>query len=460
MGECTWENEMILLFDSYDEESRLWHESIKRAGYDHMAIVIQEDDFLPDGVFSAYDLILGNCHDKMRRERYFNEIAVPDSWDIHVGNDESGSVFFQREEKGKIYYVEAEKKRLVKAVDWYDRKGVVRFRDHYNRYGDLCARTVYDNQGKPMSKTWLSHQGQEIIVENLVSGDIILNDEGQEVLFQKKRDVIIYYFIKFGFAEKRILFNSLSTPLFILNGLPGTEEKRDMLIWQGAIGDEIPGNMQWILNGGSGRIGKIIVQRADTYDKLIQLGAKKEMLYKLGFLYPFKKENRHKPEALICTPFDKIEHGRELVEALPEMHFHIAAPTAMSPLLTDLGKYRNVSLYPAVAADILEKLYQDCDYYFDINYYWEFASADYRAFLHNHLILAFEETVHERSYVAGEHIYPITEFEVMKADIRTIMSDDAVMEWHLDRQHKQAMAEDEERYRKILKGHNAAIPIS
>ncbi len=451
---------MILLFDSYDEESRLWHESIKRAGYDHMAIVIQEDDFLLDGVFSAYDLILGNCHDKMRRERYFNEIAVPDSWDIHVGSDESGSVFFQREEKGKIYYVEAEKKRLVKAVDWYDRKGVVRFRDHYNRYGDLCARTVYDNQGKPMSKTWLSHQGQEIIVENLVSGDIILNDEGQEVLFQKKRDVIIYYFIKFGFAEKRILFNSLSTPLFILNGLPGTEEKRDMLFWQGAIGDEIPGNMQWILNGGSGRIGKIIVQRADTYDKLIQLGAKKEMLYKLGFLYPFKKENRHKPEALICTPFDKIEHGRELVEALPEMHFHIAAPTAMSPLLTDLGKYRNVSLYPAVAADILEKLYQDCDYYFDINYYWEFASADYRAFLHNHLILAFEETVHERSYVAGEHIYPITEFEVMKADIRTIMSDDAVMEWHLDRQHKQAMAEDEERYRKILKGHNAAIPIS
>ena len=47
--------------------------------------------------------------------------------------------------------------------------------------------------------------------------------------------------------------------------------------WQGTIGDEIPGNMQWILNGGSGRIGKIIVQRTDTYEKLIQLGAKKEI---------------------------------------------------------------------------------------------------------------------------------------------------------------------------------------
>ena len=449
MGECAWENEMILLFDSYDEESRFWHESIKRAGYDHVAIVVQEDDFLPDGIFPAYDLILGNCRDKVRKERYFNEIAVPDSWDIHVGSDESGSVFFQREEKGKIYYVEAEKKRLVKAVDWYDRKGVVRFRDHYNRYGDLCARTVYDNQGKPMSKTWFSSLGQEIIVENLVSGDIILNDEGREMLFQKKRDVIIYYFKKLGFAEKRFLINSLSTPLFILTGLPGTEEKRDLLFWQGAIGDEIPGNMQWILNGGSGRIGKIIVQRTDTYEKLIQLGAKKEMLYKLGFIYPFQKENRHKLKALICTRFDKIEHSRELIEALPDMHFHIAAPTVMSPLLTDLEKYGNVSLYPAVAADVLEQLFQDCDYYFDINYYGEFASANYRAFLHNQLIFAFEETVHEKDYVAEEHIYPNTEFEVMKADVKSIMSDDALMEWHLDRQHKRAAAEDQERYRRI-----------
>ena len=105
-----------------------------------------------------------------------------------------------------------------------------------------------------MSKTWFSPQGQEIIVENLVSGDIILNDEhvvvsrplyglmpkpaffvitvkqgdiilndeGREMLFQKKRDVIIYYFKKLGFGEKRILINSLSTPLFILTGLPGT----------------------------------------------------------------------------------------------------------------------------------------------------------------------------------------------------------------------------------------------
>lgn len=453
MGEHTWENKVILLLGSYDQESRFWHESIKRAGYAHMAIVIQDDDFLPDGVFSVYDLIRGNCHGKVRKEKYFNEIAVPDSWDINVGDDESGSVFFQREEKGRIYYAETEKKRLVKAVDWYDRKGIVRFRDHYNRYGELCARTVYDNQGKPMNKTWFSLQGQEVIVENLISGDIILNDEGKEMLFQRKLDLMLYYFKKSGFEEKRIFFNSLSTPLFLSNGLSGSK-KKDMLFWQGTIGDEIPGNMQWILNGGSGRIEKIVVQRADTYDKLLQLGAKKQMLYKLGFIYPFRKDNRNRFEALICTRFDRIEHCRELVEAFPQMYFHIAAPTAMSVQLMDLEEYENVSLYPGVDADILEKLFLGCDYYFDINHYYEVESAVYNAFLHNHLIFAFEETVHEKNYVADEHIYPVAEFEKMKVDVRTIMDDDAAMEWHLSRQHRHALAEDTEGYRKILDGNN------
>jgi len=454
MGEHTWEPELILLFDGYDQESRFWHESIIRTGCAHMAIVVQDDDFLPDGVLSVYDLIRGNCHGRVRKERYFNEIAVPDSWDINVGDDESGSVFFQREEKGKIYYVETEKKRLVKAVDWYDRTGIVRFRDHYNRYGELCARTVYNNQGKPMSKTWLTLQGQEVIVENLISGDIIFNYEGEEVLFRRRLDLFIYYFKRSGFAEKRIFINSLSTPLFISIGLSGSE-KKDMLFWQGTIGDEIPGNMQWILNSGSGRIERIIVQRADTYDKLLQLGAKKEMLYKLGFIYPFRKENRNEFEALICTRFDKIEHCRELVEAFPQMHFHIAAPTKMSVQLMNLEKYENVSLYPGADADVLETLFQNCDYYFDINYYYEFASAIYKAFLYNHLIFAFEETVHEKSYVADEHIYPVAEFERMKADVRTIMGDDAAMEWHLSRQRMHALAEDLEGYMKILDSNKA-----
>lgn len=449
MEEHTWKSEIIVLFDSYDQESRVLHESIKQAGYDHMAIVIQEEDFLPDGVFSVYDLIRGNCHGKVRKEKYFNEIAVPDSWDINVGNDESGNVCFQRDEKGKIYYVESEKKRLVKEVDWYDRKGIVRFRDHYNRYGELCARTIYDNQGSAMSKTWLSSKGQEIIVENLVNGDIVLNDEGKEILFRNKLDLIVYYFKKFGFAEKRILFNSLSTPLFVVAGLPESG-KKDMLFWQGAIGDGIPGNMQWIFRGNSSRIEKVIVQQPDTYDRLLRLGAKKEMLCKLGYIYPFKKENQNRFEALIYTRSDNVEHCRELIEAFPQMHFHIAAPTVMSSKLTDLEEYGNVSLYPGAVDEVVEKLFQYCDYYFDINHYYEVASAVYKAFLHNQLIFAFQETVHNKEYVADIHIYPVAEFDRMVLEVQKIMKDKDVMEQHLKWQRKYALAENRETYAAVL----------
>lgn len=62
--------------------------------------------------------------------------------------------------------------------------------------------------------------------------------------------------------------------------------------------------------------------------------------------------------------------------------------------------------------------------------------------------------MHEKNYVADEHIYPMAEFERMKADIRAIMDDGAAMEWHLSRQHRHAMAEDKEAYRKIFDGNN------
>ena len=73
------------------------------------------------------------------------------------------------------------------------------------------------------------------------------------------------------------------------------------------------------------------------------------------------KENTHKPEALICTNSDKIEHCEELIRRIPRMHFHIAAFTAMSPKLMSMEKYHNVSLYPGIGLDGLNTLFEKCD---------------------------------------------------------------------------------------------------
>ena len=70
-------------------------------------------------------------------------------------------------------------------MDWYDERGVVRSSDHYNRYGAIYGRTVFNAKGQKVNKTYFSADGREIIVENFVTGDIILN-EGNEMLTIKE----------------------------------------------------------------------------------------------------------------------------------------------------------------------------------------------------------------------------------------------------------------------------------
>lgn len=444
----------ILLFDRYTQDSRRLHESFRQAGCECSAVVLEDNDFLPEGVLSVYDLFLGYFEEEgksLGKPKFFNEIPVPDPWSIHAGIGEAdyGKITCQHEEMGRIYYWKSGKKWLVEAVDWLDRKGVVRFRDHYNRYGMICARTSYSGQGKKIGKTWFALGGQEAIVENTVTGDLIVNDGDLIKFFRNKIDMICYFFQRCDIEKKKIFYNSLANPFLISNRLP-VSGKRDLLFWQEEVRDEIPGNMGMILKGQSARTGRIMVQKRSSYERLVELGASPDCVQKLGYFYDFQKKNHHNPEALICTNSERIEHGEELIQAFPQMHFHIAAVTLMSPKLTEMGRYKNVSLYPCVQADTLDQLFCQCDYYFDINHWKEIASAVYRAFLHNQLIFAFEETAHNREYTADAHVYPAEALEQMIADVKAVMNSREQMEHHLKLQLEDAMAEEKEVYKKLL----------
>ena len=351
-------------------------------------------------------------------------------------------------ERGRIFYAEPKHKRLVRVVDWYDERGIVRFSDHYNRYGAIFARTIFSEKGKRVNKSYFSPEDREIIVENFVTGDIILNESKEVRIFHTKADFVLHFFVKAELKQKRIFFNSLSTPFFVSNKLSASV-KRDVLFWQESGNKEIPGNMQMIFNGQAARTATVMVQKKQPYDKLRTLGARRDMVHRLGFIYPFEKENGHKNEALICTNSDRIEYCAELVKALPQMHFHIAALTEMSSKLMSMEDYDNVSLYPGVKANVLDELFVKCDYYFDINHEAEIVSAVRRAFLHNHLIFAFKETAHNRDYVAEEYIYPSEEASRMIGDIQTAMADEAVLSEHLRRQKEAAFSENAEKYREI-----------
>ncbi len=456
MAEPVMLKDTVLLFDSYSPASRRLHESFTRAACPCSVVILEEDPFLPEGVMSVYDLFLGYFQEEGRslgKPRFFNEIPVPDHWSIHagVGETDYGRITYQHEEKGRIYYWESTRKWLVRAVDWFDRKGNVRFRDFYNRYGAVYARTCYDGQGRELGRTWFTVGGQEAIVENAVTGELIVNDGELVKFFRARRDMVLYFLNRAGAGQRRVCYDSLGEAFWISERLEPAA-RRGMLFWQENMEGAVPEDMRRILEGHAVRTEKILLQKRGDYDRLLEMGADPARIGKLGHIYEFRKENGHQPQALICTNSERIEHCEELVREFPRMHFHIAAVTLMSPKLMALETYGNVSLYPCVQKPILDELFLSCDYYFDINHWTEIVSAVYQAFLHNQLIFAFEETIHNREYVAEAHIYPVAEYAKMAADVREMMENGETMDRHLKMQLAEAMAEDRDAYMQVLGG--------
>ena len=97
---------------------------------------------------------------------------------------------------------------------------------------------------------------------------------------------------------------------------------------------------------------------------------------------------------LTLTNSQDLEGIEELVTALPDVVFHIAAWTDMGDKLTKLVVYDNVRLHPQIVPPVLDKLKKSINLYLDINY----GSAD-ENFLKSlkeqeKTLLAFQSTQH------------------------------------------------------------------
>ncbi len=439
----------VLLLDNYGEDSRMLHQAFRASGFKGKVFVIEDSGFLPDDVTSIYRYFCGPFRKKKGipgKPRYFNQIEIPDYWEIETTNS-NGKIMNLYQQRGSIFYTEPAHKRLVSFVDWMDEHGVVRSTDHYDSNGALYARTTFSKKGQRFCKSYYDADKREVIVENFVTGDIILNRDNKVNLFRNKVDLIKYLFHSTGVSCNSIYYNSLSTPFFVSESLT-SDEKTDILFWQEGVRNDIPGNMQIILQGRATRTARIFVQKKDSYEKLIELGASPDIVKPLGFVYNYESENNGGKDVLICTNSDQIEQLEYLVQHMPALNIHIAAITEMSSKLMAMSKYENVYLYPGVKTKILEELFRKCDLYLDINHANEIVSSVKTAFLNNQLILGFSNTLHNRDYIANEHIF--TSADAMLKVIDEVMSDKKVLKNHLELQKQHAMAEDTVDYKKIF----------
>ncbi|AXJ14015.1 accessory Sec system glycosylation chaperone GtfB [Streptococcus pluranimalium] len=436
---------MIQLYDDYHQGSRDLHYSLSKAGYDGPVVVNNDDGFLPEGVTSVYayfcEMSIGEG-----KPLYFNQLSVPELWEI-TGNNSEGAVWDYGTLKAKIFYAEPKHLRYIKNVDWYDDNQKVRFTDHYNQSGWLFARTSFTSEQKLATKSYFNRLGYEVIVENFLTGDIILNWEGKVQFFENRVALLTYYFKIMAWDCDQIWYNSLSTPFFL--SYHSKEQGEDILFWQEEIGEELPGNMRVMLNSETVRTQRVIVQNRQTYDKMMEIATPEQQskLSYLGFIYPQLRDNNNRKDILIVTNSDRIERLEFLVNELTDYTFHIAALTEMSPRLSALESEPNIRLYPNISQKTLDRLFSECDVYFDINHGSEVLNAVRRAFENRMLIFAFENTVHQVKLIAPEHLVSSEKVESIIHQLRQFEGQFEVL---ATIQERETVQESKETYRSYL----------
>lgn len=436
---------MILLLENITLKGLDLYYTLQQSRLTVQPIVLNDDGNLPTDFTSPYQFFCGTA-DEEGDYLYFNQLPVPKFWQI-TGTNTQAEIWDMSDLRGRIFYHTEMHNRYIKTVDWLDKKGKARLCDHYNRFGRRFAQTTLDEDEKPIIKRYFNNNGQEVILENVKTGTLLLMWQEKTHLFDRKIDFFYFYLVAAGLSGTSIWFNSLSIPLLI--SYYYEKAGTDVLFYQEEMGADIPGNLRLVLEGRGKRVKHVVVQDKRTYNRLCELLPEEyhERLSYLGYLYPVRRQNQNRKEALILTNSDQIEALELLVTNLPEIHFHIGALTTMSSKLTAFEASSNVSLYPNINATLAEQLYGHCDLYLDLNHGNEILSAVRRAYEENQLILAFDNTAHQPSLLAANgQIFSHEHPEEMLALLKNV-EDYASL---IVKQRKQSQEDSIENIRQVL----------
>ena len=428
---------MINLFENYDSNTRELHESLKIAGYHPFTIVLNDDGFLPDEVTSPYQYFANYQIYDDDKPAFFNDVTTPPFWEIK-GNGTMAQVIDMGELRGKIFYKEYYKTRVVSYVEWLDKHQRLRSVDYYTKEGFRYAEKVYDLSGTPILKKYMDRNGKEVIYENYVTQNIVLDYRGKSYFFETTKEFIAFYLNELNIDYKQVVINSLSTPFITLYHQPIAQQV--VLFWQEQSQGHVPGNMKLMFEPNNFSQFSVIIPEREEYQMITnQLNStENQFVYPYGYLYSKKKENQLSKNILILTNSDQIPHLEALIQRHDDFNFHIGAVTEMSTVLTSLEHYPNAKLYPTIKRDMVEELYQRCDIYLDINEGGEILNAVRTAFDYNLLILGYKETAHHLTITSPSHLFSAENVAELSRVLTEVGSNKDIFKDKLDQQSSHA----------------------
>ena len=102
-----------------------------------------------------------------------------------------------------------------------------------------------------------------------------------------------------------------------------------------------------------------------------------------------------KHHAFTYTASGSLEHIEYLIKSLPQLEFHIAAPTRVSANLRVLEQFPNVSIYTQIHhLEIIHELLDRADIYLDINNLYEVSNVVGLALERSIPVFGFDNVVH------------------------------------------------------------------
>lgn len=447
---------MINLFENYTEPEQDLEHSLHEAGYDAMTVVLNDNGFLPQEVVSPIGFF--TQMDMYKREaktqpKFFNELSLPNYWEIQASGNE-GNIYEGYKRKGHINYSRRSGDfRMIQSVEWFNEAEGLRAIDLYNQNGFLFGRETFSDGGHVLT-SYFDSTGREILLMNQVLGTVQLVFEGKTHVFSDYMSFILFYFKAAQLPVQRIFYNHLGRPFFITNALQAEnpDENYDHLLFWQEQSEEMPGNMKGIFEAEFTTTHHIVVQDRAEYERLrpqIPAASQVKMSY-LGYLYNFKREASKEPNVLIHTNSDQLELIQELVQSLPEFHFHISARTEMSEKLMNLEEYSNVSLYPNISTSELQALLSESSFYLDINYGDELDNIVRQAFDHNLLLFAFDSSLHNSRLISPTHVFSNKKSHLLIQELKGVCVDSTYYMEALSVQLRDAGQVSIEAYKEIL----------
>lgn len=397
---------MINLFQTYNKDAWDIHYTQLRQGKDYPTIVIEDDGFLPSDVTSIYHFLGYNTCDY--NPLHLNDLTLPLAYEV----EREGADFFIMSNDmivGRVILQGEPIERIVKEVWWLDSKGYPYKKDYYNQYGYCFKTETYVKDLGLVSTSYYSVSGEVLLDENHLVGSILYNNQ----LYLNKLSLYNKCLAELGYSKEPITFNHLGTPLEII--LSSLESGHELIFQEEVFVNSIPDNLEYVIHN-SDKISISVTNRS-TYSIL-------ENMCKVQFmmlLVPSKSDLGSFKDVLITTQTDQLTSIEDFVEQLPELEFHIAAPTQMSSKLFDLNKYSNVHLYPNISNNNLDDLFNQCGVFLDIAMSPTVFDANRRA-LENSLLRVGLIGVSTGKYISDANLFSLRSLDSLIDYLREVTS--------------------------------------